>query len=116
MNAPFDEFDNWIASGATPYNLNLQTKMALVDSSNVVLGNARVKHVVNTLVDSEGYQIHLYDVKMKDGQNFRSVKRIKPYNDAGTGVALNLMLGIYMRPTPRSTLLFMRYQVVESLV
>ena len=77
---PSDEFDNWIASGATPYNVPLQTKMALVDSSNVVLGNARVKHIVNTLDDSEGYRIHFYDVKMKDGQNFRNVKRFKPHD------------------------------------
>jgi hypothetical protein len=99
VSAPSASLDEWIATGATPYNLNTQVKFELTDSSNAVLGNARVKHIVNTL-DSEGYRIHLYDVKMKDGQNFRNAKFLRPHNDTGTGIELSLQSGLLYATSP----------------
>ena len=45
-----------------------------MNSNDSVIGSGRIKHMVNTLDDSEGYRIHWYDVKMKAGENYRDVR------------------------------------------
>ena len=57
---------------ALEINLNTQSQILLKNGS-VTIGTARVKHIVNTLDVAEGYRIHLYDIKMNDGQNARNV-------------------------------------------
>ena len=87
-NSEFDSaggtnFGNW----DTNYNINFQTRMNLLDTSGTTIGTGRVKALVNTLDDSEGYRIHWYDVKMKTGQNYRDVRRFAPVT-GGTGVKM----------------------------
>ena len=57
---------------AVEINLNTQTQILLKNGATTI-GTARVKHIVNTLDAAEGYRIHLYDIKMNDGQNARNV-------------------------------------------
>jgi len=95
---------NW-----TPSNINLLTKHYLYNSSDSVIGNARIKSVVNTgyLKDSDGsgvatarglprqretnYRVHLMDIQMKDGYNFRAVSKIGEYGTLNSEVIRPLL-------------------------
>jgi hypothetical protein len=93
VNVHYDSASAYLGGWTSEYNLNEQTKMALVNTGGDVIGNGRIKHVVNTLDDSEGYRIHWYDVKMKAGQNARDVRSFRPYDVAGNGVGVTLVSG-----------------------
>lgn len=93
VNTPYDSADVYLGNWTNSYNLKNQTKMSLLNLSGVVIGNARVKHLVNTLDSDEGYRVHLYDVKMKSGQNARDVVSFRPYNSTGVGVKITLVSG-----------------------
>lgn len=77
-------------------NINTQQKFELRDSANAVIGHARIKSLrdngfINTTDSVETsearYRIHLYDVNMLAGKNFRNTSKI---NQLGQGHANGL--------------------------
>lgn len=65
--------------------LRKNTRQALVNSSNDVIGNTRIKSISNRNTgDSDNYRAYLYDVRMNSGENFRDVRKIRNAN-AGSG-------------------------------
>jgi hypothetical protein len=95
VNIKFDSAGgNYIGNWTTDYNIQEQTNIDLIDAldpvAGSVIGTARIKHVVNTLDDDEGYRLHVYDVKMDAGENFRRIKSIRPTGSSGTSVPVKL--------------------------
>jgi hypothetical protein len=92
INVAYDSAYTHLGNWTSGFNLNTQTKMALMNGSTVI-GNGRIKHIVNTLDDTEGYRIHWYDVKMKDGQNARNVESFAPHNALADAIPVKLVSG-----------------------
>lgn len=61
----------WPVSG----DLRTQTRFKLFNVGNTQIGTTRIKSVVQTYqsLSPKGVQVHLYDVRMDDDQNFRDV-------------------------------------------
>ena len=79
-------------------NLNTQQRYALLNSSNAIIGYARIKSLRDTGIlntsDSVAasdtrYRIHLYDINMNSGQNFRDVAKMM-VNGGSTSDVINL--------------------------
>ena len=92
VNVEYDSAGD-LGGWTSEYNLNEQTKMALLNAAGTVIGNGRIKHLVNTLDAAEGYRVHWYDVKMKSGQNARDIRSFRPYDVAGSGVSVSTVDG-----------------------
>ena len=93
VNVPYDSVgQTYLGNWNNNINLNVQTKIALLNGSTVI-GNARIKHIVNTLDNDEGYRIHFYDVKMKDGQNARNVTGFASHNTPSQVINVKLVSG-----------------------
>ena len=90
-NSRFDSASSAFGQWNTNYDLNLQTRFNLLNGGGNTIGTARIKHLVNTLEDSEGYRVHWYDVQMKDGQNYRDVRTFAPGTGGGTGIVMRLI-------------------------
>jgi hypothetical protein len=74
-NSEFDSVGgSSMGQWSSGYDLNQQVQMNFLNSNDSVIGSGRIKHMVNTLDDSEGYRIHWYDVKMNPGENYRDVR------------------------------------------
>ena len=78
-------FGRWSSN----FNLETQVQMNLTNSSDVTIGTGRVKHLVNTLDNDEGYRVHWYDVKMNTGENYRDVRKFHSVL-GGTGDGIKL--------------------------
>ena len=75
---------NWATTSGIP-NLNTQQRYSLLNSSDAVIGYARIKSLrntgqINTSDSVEAadvhYRIHLYDINMNAGQNFRDAAKM----------------------------------------
>ena len=51
-------------------------KTALVDSDAQPIGTARLKSIRWFGTDSDAYHVHLYDIQLNEGKNFRNVRKI----------------------------------------
>ncbi|WP_341715289.1 DUF4815 domain-containing protein, partial [Limnobacter sp.] len=93
VNVPYDSAgQKYLGNWTTNFNVNVQTKIALLNGTTKV-GDARIKHVVNTLDNDEGYRVHFYDVKMKSGQNARDIDGFAPHHTPSAIVKVKLVSG-----------------------
>ena len=109
INVPFDTpEENFMGKFSNNLIVGTQTKVVLIkidsQGNRDVIGDARIKHIVNTLDPLEGYRIHLYDMKMYEGQNARDVREFAPYDDQSSGVPVTLNSGqMYVRGAETNT-------------
>lgn len=72
-------------------DMDAQKKHRLSKADGTILGDARIKSIRNTgFADSDRYRIHLYDIRMLSGQNFRNVNFIGEHDSAtGKGIRVH---------------------------
>ena len=69
-------------------NLELQARHTLYDGAGDSIGNARIKSLrqMNT-DDSDHIRMHMFDIRMNSGENFRNVTGIGAFDDPNTAIA-----------------------------
>lgn len=105
-NVAYDSASTHMGGWTNSLDVPTQKKVSLMNGSTVI-GNGRIKQIINTLDDSEGYRVHFYDVKMKEGQNARDVEVFAPYDDLASTVPLKQTSGqLYFTDPEINTSLF----------
>ena len=67
----------------TAGDLRTQTQFKLFDNANLQIGTTRIKSLIRLpAVSDKGVQVHLYDVRMNSGKNFRNVETISAGSNA----------------------------------
>lgn len=88
--------------------LTQQKQLALVNASNAIIGNARMKSLITRgTTDTDAYRMHLYDVKMIGAGNLRDVRKVTAVESPTVGGTPALEDGnLYLTEPANSIALF----------